>query len=384
MIVHVVAGGEVGGAERMLVDLLGGASGAARLPASDAAQPPASVALLTPNPAVRKLFLDAGLDVDDRGPVREHPLSFLRPSDVVWLRDVLRRRNARIVHLHTFASQVLGTRAAQAVGARIVRTEHSTRVYDDPSCRPFARWSLARADRIVFISDHVRRVARARLPALANTSVIHNGIDPTRFAAAPAPDRGGSAWDEASAEKLAAIAGWGMLGRRLRLVAVGRLDPRKGLDLAIDAVGRVGNAELEIVGEGSERARLEKLAAPYADRIRLSGYTDDVRSAVARADAVLSSAREEGLGIALLEAMAMSRPVIAVPVGGIPEFVDATTGWLAEQRTPSALATVIHNAAQLPEELIARGAAARARVLADFTVDAMRAKYAALYDELLR
>jgi glycosyltransferase involved in cell wall biosynthesis len=353
-IVHVVAAGEIGGAERMLVDLVRGS------------EAPVSIALLTPNAELRALFTDAGVAIDDRGPVREHPLAFLRPSDVRWLTDVLRRRGARIVHLHTFASQWLGTRAAVAVGAKIVRTEHSTRVYDDPSCRPFARWTLKRADRIAFISSHVERVAFARMPSLASarTSVIHNGIDPERFAIVPPPPA----------------------DARLRLVASGRLDPRKGLDLALDAIARVPNVTLEIVGEGSERARLEKLAAPLGERVRFSGYTSDVRGALARADAVLSSAREEGLGIALLEAMAMGRPVIAVPVGGIPEIVSVEasheTGWLASTRTAPALAEVVDQAARSKAELERRGERARARVVRLFTVGAMRAKYAKLYEEL--
>ncbi|MFO0736239.1 MAG: glycosyltransferase family 4 protein [Labilithrix sp.] len=348
MIVHVVAAGEIGGAERMLVDLVG-------------AGRPASIALLTPNDELRRLF--SGLTVDDRGPVREHPLAFLRPGDVGWLTGVLRRRGATIVHLHTFASQLLGTRAAAAVGAKIVRTEHSTRVYDDPSCRPFASWTLKRADRVVFISSHVHRTALARMPFVRElpTSVIHNGIDPDRFAPVPRPPP----------------------SERLRLVALGRLDPRKGLDLAIEALTRVPNVELEIVGDGSERARLERLARPLGDRVRFAGYTPDVRGALARADAVLSSAKEEGLGIALLEAMAMGRPVIAVPVGGIPEIVDdGETGWLASTRTTAALAEVIDQASRSPAELARRGERAHAWVRADFTVATMRARYARIYEDL--
>src|SRR5690242_13843003 len=106
-VVHVVVAGEIGGAERMLVDLA----------APEAATRPHAVALFTPNDRLRGLFRDAGLTIEDRGPVREGPLPFLAStlgrSDVAWLEGVLARRGARIVHLHTFASQVLGTRAAK-------------------------------------------------------------------------------------------------------------------------------------------------------------------------------------------------------------------------------------------------------------------------------
>ena len=158
-VVHVVVAGETGGAERMLVDL---ASQAASTGAEHA------VALFTPNDALRRMLRDAGLRVHDRGAVREGPLPFLwrslGPRDVAWLTHVLREERADVAQLHTFASQVLGTRAAARSGARVLRTEHSTRVYDDPSCWPFSRWSLARADAAVAISEHVRAVALARAP----------------------------------------------------------------------------------------------------------------------------------------------------------------------------------------------------------------------------
>jgi glycosyltransferase involved in cell wall biosynthesis len=284
-VVHVVVAGEIGGAERMLVDL-----------ARDASARPHAVALFTPNAQLRELFHDAGLDVDDRGPVDEGPLSYLARSlgraDESWLKAVLERRGAAIVHLHTFGSQVLGTRAALRVGARVLRTEHSTRVYDDPSCWPFSRWSLRRCHAAICISEHVRRVALARAPwAEPVVSVIPNGVDMARFAPAPVNAMQG----------------------RVRFVTVGRLEPRKGIDVALRAIAEVPEAELEIVGDGEERAALERMASDLgiADRVYFTGFVADVRDAIARADAALSSARSEGLGIALLEAMAMERPVVA-------------------------------------------------------------------------
>lgn len=361
-VVHVVAAGEIGGAERMLVDL-------AR-DAGDGRQRRHSIALFTPNDGLRALFRDAGIALDDRGPVREGPLPYLASalggSDVRWLTDVLARRRARIVHLHTFASQVLGTRAARRASLRVVRTEHSTRVYDDPSCWPFSRWSLARADAVVCISEHVRAVALSRAPLLARpglVSVIRNGVDTDRFSPRPAPEP----------------------GERVRFVALGRLDPRKGLDLALEALAQVPRAELEIVGDGELRAHLAALASRLgvADRARLSGYASDVRDAIARADVALSSARAEGLGIALLEAMAMGRPVVAVPVGGIPEIVrDGQTGWLAEARSAGALARAMRAAIDAPEERARRGREARARVTEELSIEAMRRAYEAVYARL--
>ncbi len=134
-VVHVVVAGELGGAERMLVDL-------ATHPAQTGVEH--AVALRTPTDALRRTLRDAGLRVHDRGRAREGPLPFLwstlGPLDVDWIRSVIEAEGARIVHLHTFASQVVGTRAARLAGARVLRTEHSTPAYVDPSCWPLSRW----------------------------------------------------------------------------------------------------------------------------------------------------------------------------------------------------------------------------------------------------
>jgi glycosyltransferase involved in cell wall biosynthesis len=345
-VVHVVAAGEIGGAEKMLRDLV-------------SHEPDHAIALFTPNDELRRFF--AGLDVEDRGAVTEGPFSYLRSAlgdrDVSWLASVLERRQATIVHLHTFASQVIGTRAAQRVGARIVRTEHSTRVYDDPSCWPFSRWSLERTDEIVFISDHVARAAARR--GHPRGTIIPNGVDVAHFAPRDSARRRPGP---------------------TRFVIVGRLDPRKGVDLALDALASVPDAELAIVGEGSERAALETRAGDLP--VRFLGRVDDVRDAIADADVALTSAREEGLGIALLEAMSMQRPVVGVPVGGIVEVVTPETGWLAAERTAEALAAAMREASTSAAEREDRGRAARARVEAHFSLARMRDAYAAIYRSL--
>jgi glycosyltransferase involved in cell wall biosynthesis len=365
-VVHVVVAGEVGGAERMLVDL-------ARSGGAGAPRRKHSIALLTPSDRLRTLFREAGLDVDDRGPVRESPLSYLARSlgarDAEWVAGVVRKRGAKIVHLHTFGSQVVGTRGAHRAGVRVVRTEHSTRVYDDPSCWPFSRWSLARVDAAVAISEHVARVAIEKAPwASTKIRVVPNGVDTAHFAPR----------ERAEAD---AKAGAGPL----RFVSLGRLDRRKGLDVALAALAEVPGALLDVVGDGDERAMLVAEAARLgvAGRVRFLGWVDDVRASIAEADVALSSARAEGLGIALLEAMAMERTVVALPTGGVPEIVaDGDTGWLAHGHGAEALARVMQDAVDRRDEVLRRGARARASVVARFSIDAMRRGYDAVYDSL--
>ncbi len=359
-VLHVVVAGEIGGAEKMLCDL------ASRPEASGVTH---SVALFTPNEALADTFAHAGLRVRDRGRVRENPVATLARSlgnrDVAWLCRVVREERAAIVHLHTFGSQVLGTRAGIRTQARLVRTEHSTRVYDDPSCWPFSRWSLQRVDVAVAISEHVRRAALRRAPwAASKLRVVWNGVDTDHFALAPPADD----------------------ARPFTLALVGRLEPRKGVDLALRAIAQIPDVRLDVVGEGAIRKELERLARSLGvdTRVRFHGRLDDPRPVMARAHAALCSSRAEGLGIANLEAMAQGRPVVAFPVGGVPEIVeDGVTGLLARGNDAAALAKRIRDAAQDRARLVLLGQKARDFVVARCSIQAMCRAYGEIYASLV-
>ena len=362
-VLHVVSAGEVGGAERMLVDL-------ARLGAATGVQH--AVALFTPGDGPLRAFLqDAPLAMHDAGPASEGAIAVvartLGRAAVAHVVRAGRAFDAHLVHVHTFAAQALGARAARALGVPLVRTEHSTRVYDDPSCWPFAAYSLHRAAAVVAISEHLAAVVRRRAPYVrARLAVIPNGIDEARFASVPPP-----APSPASDP--------------LRLVAVGRLDRRKGFDLAIRAVRAAPEVTLDIVGDGAERSALEALVARegVGDRVTFTGWLADPSPALARADAALCSSRSEGLGLAFLEAMATARPVVAVPVGGVVEFVeDGRTGLLASGTSLAELTALLGRAVAERATLPALGAAARDLVHRRYTAAAMATAYAALYAAL--
>jgi glycogen synthase len=161
-----------------------------------------------------------------------------------------------------------------------------------------ARVDLERAARWAFISQYTLETARATGLGLPEAAVIHPGVDERRFAfRAPGP------W------------GW-------RLLYCGRIDERKGIATAIDALRRLPPATLTIDGDGDRRHRteLEELAARLgvADRVvfRRSEHSA-VADAYAAADAVVFPVRwQEPWGLVPLEAMATGRPVIASRAGG--------------------------------------------------------------------
>ena len=101
---------------------------------------------------------------------------------------------------------------------------------------------------------------------------------------------------------------------------------------------------LLIVGEGPERARIEKATRDLKleERVRLVGYVRDVRPYYRMADALAISSLSEGSPNVLLEAMAAGVPIVATAVGGIPEIVtDRETALLTEPRNPAAMASAL-------------------------------------------
>jgi glycosyltransferase involved in cell wall biosynthesis len=141
----------------------------------------------------------------------------------------------------------------------------------------------------------------------------------------------------------------------LRLLFVGRLVERKGVHVLLDAVSRLApesRPEVEIIGEGPERARLERMADErgIAEGVRFLGFVPEeaLEGALAGCDALVLPAVQdakgdvEGLGVVLLEAMAFARPVIASASGGITDIVrDGENGLLTPPGDASALASAI-------------------------------------------
>jgi glycosyltransferase involved in cell wall biosynthesis len=129
---------------------------------------------------------------------------------------------------------------------------------------------------------------------------------------------------------------------------VARLEPEKGHPTLLDAwplvLRAVPNAYLLVVGEGSQRDALERQAAALgiAHRIVFTGRRDDVPAVTAALDVAVLPSYREAQGLTILEALALSRPVVASNVGGIPEVIeDGVSGLLVPPHDPAALAAAI-------------------------------------------
>jgi glycosyltransferase involved in cell wall biosynthesis len=350
-VMHVVVGGDIGGAERLLADL------GVRPEATGADH---EVALITPNRRLLQYFVDAGLFVHDRGPARENPAAYLRQAfgsrDVGWIESLLRARRADIVHTHTFGSHVVGTRAALRAKLPQVRTEHHVMHYFDPSSSLFTRWAAARTDRFIAVSDYVRVVLGKTAPSLlGRTHVVRNGVDTDYWTPSPLPQGG------------------------FRVGVVCRLTPWKRVALAVEAAA-LASVDLIVVGEGKQRRALEALAARRRARVTFVGHQRDPRPFVAGCHVTLSTADREPLGLSVLESLSMGRPVIAFAGGGIPEIVRPdVTGWLVTKASGEAFAEAMVQARKDPDRCREMGAAARRFAEESGSIGKMCEGYGAVY-----
>jgi glycosyltransferase involved in cell wall biosynthesis len=157
-----------------------------------------------------------------------------------------------------------------------------------------------------------------------------------------------------------------------RITYIGRLVKIKGVDLLIQAVAEIvaqKNVILDVVGDGEERADLEKLAEQLgiAENVHFHGQQAEVGRFLEQADIfVYPSVCQEVFGISIVEAMAYGLPCIANNVGGIPEIIEnGKNGFLTKEPTVKGLAETIRRVTELYEnggiEALSGNAKARAQ-----------------------
>ena len=225
--------------------------------------------------------------------------------------------------------------AALASDAPLVVTAHGRDVRNVgaiPGVAAATRFVARRAAAIVAVSDYLRRELEAKVPeARGKTEVVDSGVDLERFPLLPAPD-GETAF-----------------------LFVGSLTERKNLARLADALERLGEGTLTLVGDGPLRSRLEG-----RPRVTVVGRVpnDQVPEWLARAHVLCQPSLIEPFGQSLLEAMACGRSVVTTRIGGPPEFVTEEAGVLVDPSDTEELAAAMSQAAALPRPNEAARAAA--------------------------
>jgi glycosyltransferase involved in cell wall biosynthesis len=221
-------------------------------------------------------------------------------------------------------------------------------------------------DRFIAVSTHVAdSLFDLGWPAQKLT-VIPNSVDLQRFAPADAPPR--------------------RTDCRPTVVCVARLDAQKGHTDLLQALTWLPGVACRIVGDGPERASLERLASDLGllDRVVFLGGRDDVPELLADSDVFVLPSLYEGLPLSILEAMAARRPVIASAIGGIDELVEpGRTGLLTPARDPSALADAIQWLLAEPELAARMGRAGHAKVARRYGAAGMAHDVSEVYREVL-
>jgi len=242
--------------------------------------------------------------------------------------------------------------------------------------------AIRRMDRVVALTEEMRRELLANGFRQAQIVVIPNGVDAERFR--PPRDRA------AARARLRSEAGTG--GAQAKIVIfLGRLAGQKDWRTLLRAFGilRGGpvGAELLVLGEGPERDALleERRVLGLEGSVRVLGGVPDPLPYFQAADAFVLPTRSEGLSNSLLEAMATGLPCVATRLEANAEVVeDGTDGVLVPGNDPGALATALNSVLTDPGTARRLGAAARSKALARFALEGVAARYRLLYRDLLR
>jgi glycosyltransferase involved in cell wall biosynthesis len=172
------------------------------------------------------------------------------------------------------------------------------------------------------------------------------------------------------------------------VLTLAALVPRKGVDVLLAALARLGDARcvLLVAGEGPERGRLEERAralglGPCA---RFLGVRTDKAELLSACDVFALASQAEGLGVAALEAMALARAVVASRVGGLAQaVVDGRTGLLVAPGDVPGFAAALARLRDDPALRARLGAAGPARVREGYEAEQMVSSYERLYREVL-
>ena len=279
----------------------------------------------------------------------------------------------RLVHVHCGIEHAVAARLASP-GIPMVLTIHGS---PDAASYIVSGFLANRiVDEVICVSEAERRVAEGYGFRKDRLTVIHNGIVSPSRTAAPAQQQPRQ-----------------RLGLREDAVVIGtvsRLERRKGIAYLVSALARIRrdcpSAVLLVVGDGRMRQDLERLALDLGvrDRVVFTGALPDPTAALEAMDIFALPSIQEALPMAILEAMAMAKPVVATTVGGIPEaVVHGETGLLVPPKDDASLASALLVLARNPARRQEMGARGRARFEALFTADLMARRTLEVYRRVL-
>jgi glycosyltransferase involved in cell wall biosynthesis len=371
-LLHVVGDSRFGGAGRIILRL-------GQVAQADGWQ----VDVLTTDSVFQRAVRQHGLGVVSLDAVRRKIRPLWDLGGLVRLAHLVRRERYKIVHTHTSKGGFVGRLAAWLAGVPvIVHTAHgfafhecspcSTRFFYSALERIAGRW----CDRIVSVSDFHRRWAlELGICGPSKIVAIPNGIPPLANPEIP------------RAELRRQL---GVRDGDLFILSMARLAPDKGLEFLIGAAAILLRSErhfqIVIAGDGPVRARLEELTRSLGvvDWVTFTGFREDVSDLLAACDLVVLPSLREGLSIALLEAMAAGKPIIATSIGSHRELTSqAEIARLVPPASATALCDEIQKVVSDPALGTQLGVNAQTLYQSHYTEERMLNSYKQLYFDLM-
>ena len=291
----------------------------------------------------------------------------------VRLARLIRAERPDLVHLHSRrGADTWGGLAAKLAGVPCVLS----RRVDNPE----SRWAVALKyrlyDHVITISEGIRQVLLSEGLAPQKVSCVRSAVDAAPYL--PPVDRAAFRVE------------FGLPPDALVAGVVAQLIPRKGHRYLLSALPglleRHPDLQVLIFGQGPLEAELraEVESRNLAAAVRFTGFRHDLPRWLGGLDMLIHPADMEGLGVSLLQASAAGVPIVTSRAGGLPEAVqDGVTGILCPPGDVAALAAAIDRLAGDAALRARFGAAGRARILAEFSIDAMVDGNLAIYRQVL-
>jgi glycosyltransferase involved in cell wall biosynthesis len=365
-VLHLITRLPVGGAERLLVDVVRGL---------DRARFESIVCCIQEKGAVAEELEAAGFAVFCLQRMQSKRFDLRAVRDLARL---LREQRIDVMHSHLYHANLYGRLAAWRAGVPAVASVHNTYTR-----RKFHRELLNRLltrgdSRVIAVSEDVRRDL-IRYDGIAEEKIvtIQNGIDVGRV--------------QTALTRQEARSRLGIGGDAIAVGCVARLEEQKGHRFLLEAMALLNappvapRFRLVLAGDGRLRAELERQAAALgiAASTLFLGTRHDIADILRGLDLCVMPSLWEGLSIAMLEAMAAGLPLVISDVSGVAQVIgNDEYGVRVPPGDAAALARVIRALADDPARRAALGAAARNRVLEKFSVQAMVAKLARVYEEV--
>ena len=329
------------------------------------------VAVFSSGGSLEKALKSSGVEVFDLQ--KRRGIDF---HSIYRLRKLVFEKGVKILHTHNYSAWFYGVLAS--IGIRDVRhihTEHSNIGEWRRVC--LERMLCRFTDKVVCVSDIVKRFMIDKKMPVEKLTLIYNGVDTNRFA--PDPKQRAIYRKKLGIPDEARVIG-----------IVARLVPVKDHVTLLRAFHLLSvkfpDARLLLVGDGRLRKDLEaeSRALGVDGRVHFIGERQDIPELLNVMDVFVLSSLSEGHNVSLIEAMSAGLAVVATDVGGNSENIqEGETGFLVPPGNPEEMSRKLGILLENPSLRERMGANSRRRITEDFDFDTMMTKYLALYDEMM-